>query len=191
MSQLPNIISGLRLLFIPIFILTFLDGSYLLALIIFVLMSISDAFDGMLARKLNAQSQFGAYLDAIADKLMILSAFLAMHLASLPYLDDTISVLFYSCLYRDLMLLVGAIITFKYSPHYRFKPLYISKINTVFQMILIISILFLLQDNYYSYDIRSDLYIILPMAYITITTTIVSGVLYIVSFGKAFNKKIN
>ena len=48
MSQLPNIISGLRLLFIPIFILTFLDGSYLLALIIFILMSISDAFDGIL-----------------------------------------------------------------------------------------------------------------------------------------------
>ena len=137
MSQLPNIISGLRLLFIPIFILTFLDGSYLLALIIFILMSISDAFDGMLARKLNAQSQFGAYLDAIADKLMILSAFLAMYLASLKYLDDTISILFYSCLYRDLILLVGAIITLKYSPDYHFKPLYISKINTVFQMILI------------------------------------------------------
>ena len=188
MSQLPNIISGLRLLFIPIFILTFLDGSYLLALIIFILMSISDAFDGMLARKLNAQSQFGAYLDAIADKLMILSAFLAMHLGRLYELEDIISILFYSCVYRDLILLVGAIITFKYSPNYHFKPLYMSKINTVFQMILIIYILFILQDNLMS-AIGDYLYIILPMAYITITTTIVSGVFYIASFAKAFNRK--
>jgi cardiolipin synthase len=75
MDYIPNIISGLRILLIPIFALIFLLNNYNeIALYLFMIMGFTDALDGALARYLN-ESIFGAYLDAVADKLMINTAF--------------------------------------------------------------------------------------------------------------------
>ena len=78
MINLPNLITLSRIFTIPLLvgILYFpteinIQGRNLLATVIFVVASLTDWFDGWLARKLNQTSSFGAFLDPVADKLMI------------------------------------------------------------------------------------------------------------------------
>ena len=78
MNNIPNIISGLRILFIPIFSFYVLNQQYDIAMYIFIIMGLTDCVDGALARYFNCESLIGAYLDAIADKVMINTAFLIL-----------------------------------------------------------------------------------------------------------------
>ena len=84
--NIPNTITILRIALIPVFILAFYlpyEWSYVLATFIYWLASISDWLDGYLARKLNQQSALGAFLDPLADKLMVIVA-LVMLVAKHP-----------------------------------------------------------------------------------------------------------
>src|SRR6266478_28146 len=72
----PNQITLLRLGFLPLFLILIVYEHYRWALLILVLAGLSDGIDGLLARKLNQKSSIGAYLDPIADKLLLSSSFL-------------------------------------------------------------------------------------------------------------------
>jgi CDP-diacylglycerol--glycerol-3-phosphate 3-phosphatidyltransferase len=75
--NLPNILTWLRIGMIPLFIAVFYlpyVWAFPLAAIIFALAGLTDAVDGYLARRLNQQSRFGAFLDPVADKLMVAAA---------------------------------------------------------------------------------------------------------------------
>ena len=77
MWTIPNQITLFRIVLIPVFIVVFylpLSWSHFGAFAIFWLAAISDALDGYLARKLNQSSAFGAFIDPVADKLMVVSA---------------------------------------------------------------------------------------------------------------------
>ncbi len=84
--NIPNILTWLRIAAIPIFIIVlYLDESWLtsrqaniVATVIFVAAAITDWFDGYLARKLNQSSAFGAFLDPVADKLMVAAALIVL-----------------------------------------------------------------------------------------------------------------
>lgn len=72
--NIPNQLTLLRILLIPVFVLVFylpFEWNNLLACVIFVVAAITDALDGYLARKLNQMSSLGAFLDPVADKLMV------------------------------------------------------------------------------------------------------------------------
>ncbi|GMQ84372.1 MAG: CDP-diacylglycerol--glycerol-3-phosphate 3-phosphatidyltransferase [Gammaproteobacteria bacterium] len=74
MLNIPNILTLLRILAIPLFIAAYYSGAswgHMLATVLFVLAAITDWFDGYLARKLDQSSPFGAFLDPVADKLMV------------------------------------------------------------------------------------------------------------------------
>lgn len=76
MKQVPNILTSIRLIMIPIYFQVFYSdqpNALRNALIIFILASITDVLDGYIARKYDAQSKFGAIFDPLADKLMQLS----------------------------------------------------------------------------------------------------------------------
>ena len=75
---IPNFLTSTRILLVPVFLyFLFSDFSHgkLLALFVFIAASITDAYDGIIARKYNIESQFGVYFDPLADKLLVLSAF--------------------------------------------------------------------------------------------------------------------
>ncbi len=75
--NIPNILTSIRILLIPAFVLVFclpIHSSHLIATLIFVLAAITDWLDGYLARNLNQITKLGAFLDPVADKLMIASA---------------------------------------------------------------------------------------------------------------------
>ncbi|MBU6468283.1 MAG: CDP-diacylglycerol--glycerol-3-phosphate 3-phosphatidyltransferase [Betaproteobacteria bacterium] len=82
----PNLLTFIRVLLIPLFVAVvyFPDpwmhssDSGLLAAVIFIIAAITDAFDGYLARKLNQTTAFGAFLDPVADKLMVMAALIVL-----------------------------------------------------------------------------------------------------------------
>ena len=81
-EQIPNVLTIGRILFIPLFIfiltLDHSQGSHLLAAVIFAVASITDYLDGYLARKWNVVSNFGKFADPMADKLLVMSAFIML-----------------------------------------------------------------------------------------------------------------
>jgi cardiolipin synthase len=85
----PNIISYLRIVLIPLFIylLTIKTASaWMWALIIFAIASLTDFIDGWLARKLKQESEFGKFIDPLADKFLVISALIAI-IAIDPYFE--------------------------------------------------------------------------------------------------------
>ena len=72
--NLPNKLTMLRVLMIPVFVALYLAGSFFWALVVFALAAITDALDGMLARKYKLVTNFGALMDPLADKLLVMTA---------------------------------------------------------------------------------------------------------------------
>ena len=84
--NIPNLLTWLRIILIPLFVGIFyfekswvsLPNQNLVATVIFTLAAVTDWFDGWLARKLNQTSEFGAFLDPVADKLMVAAALIVL-----------------------------------------------------------------------------------------------------------------
>ena len=172
MNYIPNIISGLRVLLIPVFVLLLINNNYFIALKLFIIMGLSDALDGILARYLKCETVFGAYLDAIADKIMINISF---------YILYTINILpiyiFILVLARDLIILTGIIVDYKSRNNISMNPIFISKLNTFLQIILVIFCLSFLNEMVnltYMQDIINAIMI----------TTIFSAVEYVYNYKK-------
>src|ERR1700692_2421349 len=100
---LPNQLTFLRLGFLPFFIILVLYRRYSWALAILVLAALTDGIDGLLARTLHQKSALGAYLDPIADKLLLCSAFIALSLGKKIFWWLTVMVIS-----RDILMLVVA-----------------------------------------------------------------------------------
>lgn len=141
MNYIPNIISGLRILLIPVFVILLLNSDYFLALLLFIIMGISDALDGILARYLKCETLFGAYLDAVADKIMINISFYILCIMDILPLYILILVLA-----RDLIILTGIVINYKNRINIIMNPIFISKLNTFLQIILVIFCLSFLNE---------------------------------------------
>ena len=75
---IPNLITILRILLVPIFIIYIINDRALGSLIIFLIASISDALDGFIARIFHQKSDLGAYLDPLADKILLVSAYITL-----------------------------------------------------------------------------------------------------------------
>lgn len=71
---IPNVLTMIRLILVPVFVVLFLNGHKMASLAVFVAASLTDMLDGYLARKLNQITDFGKLFDPLADKLMVLSA---------------------------------------------------------------------------------------------------------------------
>lgn len=77
LMNLPNILTVSRILLIPVFVLIYLipgQNTYLIAALLFGLAAFTDWLDGYLARRLNQTTPFGAFLDPVADKLIVVAA---------------------------------------------------------------------------------------------------------------------
>jgi len=133
MNYIPNIISGLRILLIPVFALFLSNNYYLAALYLFIVMGISDALDGIIARYLKCESVLGSYLDATADKIMINTSFFFLcSMNILPFY------LFYIVLIRDLIILIAITLRYNIEDSVMMNPIFLSKLNTFLQITLVI-----------------------------------------------------
>ncbi|MCK9375687.1 MAG: CDP-diacylglycerol--glycerol-3-phosphate 3-phosphatidyltransferase [Syntrophobacterales bacterium] len=75
---IPNLITLLRILLTPLFIIFLIQGNYRKALLIFILAGVSDMADGLIARTWQQKSRLGSYLDPLADKLLMAASFVTL-----------------------------------------------------------------------------------------------------------------
>jgi cardiolipin synthase len=128
----PNQITLLRLGFLPFFLILISYDHYRWALLVLVVAGLSDGIDGLLARKLNQKSALGAYLDPIADKLLLSSSFVILAFKSKLAWWLTIMVLS-----RDILLLTVAAVILLISGYRPFPPSILGKCTTAAQILLV------------------------------------------------------
>jgi cardiolipin synthase (CMP-forming) len=167
--NLPNLISLARLLLVPAEIWLILDGRYDLAFWILVGAGVSDALDGFIAKRFDRRTRLGALLDPFADKAMLVSVYITLGVTH--HLEAWLVIL---VVVRDVLIVGGFLLihAFVVSKHY--DPLYISKLNTGAQIILIGFVLARL-----GLDAAPGL-LDLVLSLVVATTTIVSGLSYLV-----------
>ena len=138
---LPNFITLVRLAALPFFLLCISDGRFALALGIFVAAGLSDGVDGFLARRFDMKSALGAYLDPIADKLLLMSSYLFLAIPAYPARAKVPVWLALMVLSRDfLMLLVGLLLILTAGMK-RFPPTWAGKVTTVTQITTVLIVL--------------------------------------------------
>jgi cardiolipin synthase len=134
--SIPNIITLIRIILIPWFAILLINGSFNQALWVFTGAAVTDGLDGLIARWFSQKTRLGSLLDPIADKMLLSTAYIA--LAVLKEIPVWLSVIVIS---RDVVILVGVSILFLSQVHFEIKPTVISKITTIFQVLLILLIL--------------------------------------------------
>jgi cardiolipin synthase len=132
---IPNQITLLRLGFLPFFLILIAYEEYRWALLVLVLAGLSDGVDGLLARKLNQKSSIGAYLDPIADKLLLSSSYVILAFKHLLAWWLTIFVLS-----RDVIILIVAAVIIMISGYRPFPPSILGKATTMFQIVLVFGV---------------------------------------------------
>ncbi len=128
----PNQITFLRLGFLPFFLILILYEEYRWALLVLVCAALTDAVDGLLARRLDQKSALGAYLDPIADKLLLSSSFVALAMEKkIPWW------LAIFVLSRDVLMLVVAAVILIIQGYRPFPPSLLGKSTTFFEIALV------------------------------------------------------
>src|SRR5690348_5343956 len=132
----PNQLTLLRLGFLPLFIILVFYRRYTWALAILILAGVTDGMDGLLARSLNQKTSLGAYLDPIADKLLLSSSFVVLALNGQIRWWLTILVLG-----RDVLILTAAAVILAASGYRSFPPSIYGKLTTTLQILLVFTVL--------------------------------------------------
>ncbi len=134
--NLPNLLSLFRLCLTFFFILSITYQRYTMALVLFVAQAVSDLLDGFLARIMNKKTELGAWLDPIADKVMLMSSYLVLGLqAIIPWWVVS------TVLLRDVVLALGFIFLRLFSYRVLPSPTVLGKATTFLQMLTILYLL--------------------------------------------------
>ena len=138
---LPNFITLLRLTALPFFLLAIADGRFGIALGLFVAAGVSDGIDGYLARRFAMKSALGAYLDPIADKLLLTSSYVFLAIPAYPGRVRIPVWLAVMVLSRDFLLLLVSLLLILASGRKRFPPTWVGKVTTVVQILTVLFVL--------------------------------------------------
>ncbi|TJX57987.1 MAG: CDP-alcohol phosphatidyltransferase family protein [Mesorhizobium sp.] len=128
---IPNLITILRLVLVPAVVLAMLQARWDWAFAGFVIAGVSDGVDGFVARRFNQQSTLGAYLDPMADKLLLVSVFVVMgFIGQLPLW------LVVTMVSRDALIVCAVLLSTVMAHPVEIKPFLVSKANTAIQIAL-------------------------------------------------------
>ncbi len=167
--NIPNLLTLIRIILVPIFVILVMHASFVAALAVFVIAGITDGLDGFLARILGQQTVLGSYMDPLADKALIISSFVI--LSVLKIIPGWLAVVVIS---RDCIILFGISVLFLMSVSFEIRPIYISKATTVLQLMTVL--LVLIHKCLPVYDNHT---IIVTLFGVTAFFTVVSGFYYI------------
>jgi cardiolipin synthase (CMP-forming) len=129
--NIPNFITLGRVISVPVIFWLLMTSQSKLAFIVFVCAGASDAVDGYLAKRFNWRTELGAYLDPLADKLLIVSIFIALGVRNELPLWLVIAVVS-----RDILIVVAVLLSWLMDQPVVIKPLAVSKANTLAQILL-------------------------------------------------------
>ncbi len=166
--NLPNYITLARVILIPFFIDFMIYGYYPEALVVFGVACITDALDGLIARLMNQKTALGAFLDHMADKLLILSAFVTLvFLQKIPYW------LLITVVSRDAILTLGGLVIYFMKNSLHIEPSLLGKLTTVLQLgVVVLTLISMTADGGWQYMIY--------LHALTALTTLASGTQYII-----------
>ena len=129
--NLPNIITLARLILVPVIVWLMLAGYTRTAFLAFLVAGVSDAADGFLAKRLNMETELGAYLDPLADKMLIVCIFVTLGIENQLPAWIVIAVVT-----RDVLIVMAVVLSSVLGQPVKIKPLAISKANTTAQILL-------------------------------------------------------
>ena len=136
-KHIPNILSLTRVLLLIPFLLLLSKNLFVSAFYLFLLAAISDGLDGYLARRLSCQSILGSYLDPISDKIFTLVTFIS--LAKLKLISTALVALI---IIRDILITFGVLSWLSFLGKLKLSPLRTGKLNTTFQLLFLLVILY-------------------------------------------------
>ncbi len=172
--DIPNIISVLRIMLTVPFVVLLIEKQFGEALLLFAVAGASDGLDGYLAKRNGWESRLGSMLDPIADKLLLVSSFIVLSwLGFLPLW------LVLVILGRDIVILVGAIAYHFLIGDYDFRPTIVSKINTFFQIVLVLAMVLSLSF----YPLPE--WFLTRLVEIVLATAVLSGIDYVWTWGRS------
>jgi len=128
--SIPNLITLGRILLVPIVVWAIASGAMWIAFVLFVAAGVSDAVDGFLAKRFRMTTELGAYLDPLADKALIVSIYLTLGING-----DIPRWLVILVVSRDILIVGGVILSWLVGPPLKMRPLIVSKLNTVAQIL--------------------------------------------------------
>jgi cardiolipin synthase (CMP-forming) len=188
---IPNILTVVRMVLIPVFVSALYYQRFDLALAIFVTAGITDGLDGLLARRFNQGSQLGQILDPIADKLLLVTSFISLSMHSIMEPSALVQphprhlpVPFWvtaAVISRDIFIVVGAAAINIVTGFRGFRPSWPGKANTVIQITAVVLILIAARFP----PLRGYL----PTVYTTVFAfALISGIHYVFFTSKLLNE---
>lgn len=169
---IANLLTILRLILIPVFVTALFYQRFIWALVVFLAAAVTDGLDGLVARSFNQKTQLGEILDPMADKLLLVTAFITL---SFPQFTLTAPVPFWltaTTISRDVFIVLGALVINMTTGFSSFRPSLPGKINTFVQIVMIV---FFLTANAFHFVSKY-----LPIAYYaTLLMAVFSGIHYI------------
>lgn len=171
--NLPNLITLLRLFAVPLLVWLILGNHLIFALWVFVAAGVSDALDGLIAKRFGLGTVLGSFLDPLADKALLVSVYV-----TLGYKGDLPTWLVIAVVFRDLVIIGGALLFHTVTQSLTMEPLKISKANTVAQIVLAAVTL-----ASHGYGLQLDLPILI-LIYLVAATTVASGLAYVVTWNR-------
>jgi len=134
--SVPNLITIGRILLVPLTVWLIISGAYGFAFLAFVAAGVSDGVDGYIARRWDARTELGAYLDPVADKALLVSVYVALGL--LKVLPAWLVILVVS---RDVLIVGAIILSWVLGQPVAVRPVMLSKVNTAAQIFLVVALL--------------------------------------------------
>lgn len=165
--NVPNSLTILRILLIPVFVGFLIYERYDYSLGVLLVAGLTDGLDGTIARVANQRTRLGAYLDPLADKLLLTSGFVTISVLHLIPL--WIAILVVS---RDVILMTGTVVARQTESRVDLSPTLLGKGTTLFQLVYLILVVGLTSRH-------MDLQVIQPLLYFMVGLTVLSGFHYL------------
>ena len=169
--SLPNLISIVRLILVPLIVSLMLGKDYELAFALFVIAGVSDAVDGYIAKRFDMRTVLGAYLDPIADKALLVGVYVTLGVQG-----EMAQLLVTLVVSRDLLIVGAVILSYIVGHPLKIAPLMLSKLNTLTQILLAAAMLASL-----GFLPALDP-VLVPGQWIVAATTLLSGLAYFLAW---------
>ena len=164
MKHIPNILTAIRILLVPVFLYFILTGEYTTAAAIFIAAGITDGIDGFIARRYNVRTELGALLDPAADKFLLVSAYIALAAKGFFPLWLMVPVII-----KDAVLFAGVAFLRGAGREIKIRPSIFGKTTTVLQIATVA----------YAMLIDSSGTLFFALAMLTAAITIYTGIDYV------------
>src|SRR5712672_4872783 len=128
--SIPNLITLARIILVPVVVWAIASNQMLFAFLLFAAAGVSDAVDGFLAKRFGMASELGAYLDPLADKVLIVSIYVSLGITGVIPLWIVILVVS-----RDIMIVGAIILSWVVDRPVQIRPHFVSKLNTGVQIL--------------------------------------------------------